>query len=331
MQHIGYALIGIELLGLLVTRLGGQGLIVSSRADRMRLSAGDEVEETYVLEKRSRWPAAWVEITPEGAIDREHVSLPPGGTRIVKHARRLPVRGHYWVAGGTIRVRDPLGLFALTRVSLDPVEVTVYPRPIEVPDAVDAARALVSSQHRWRLGGADATLGDLRDYVPGDAPSRIHWRSTARRGALMVTDPETHRRRAHWLLVDLSGDDDDAERAAGIAAYLAEKLWRSSQAVGAVITGEELVVIPARRGREQAATILDGLANVQTSPDSQLERLLRAATQCENPGSFVLISAAVGSGEEVYRPRTSDPFRRLRAVCPVIRVIPVVQPEELAG
>lgn len=327
MQHIAYALAGLNLLGLIIVRTGSRGLKVSASTDRARLTAGEAIKETYLFEKRSMWPAAWIELEHDsGTLGAEStgLSLLGGSRQSISRHRTLGRRGQYALATGTVRVRDPFGLFTLTKAELAPTHVTVYPRAIEIPEAVEAARALSAGHHRWRSESADATHGDLREYVSGDPPSRIHWRSTARRGTLMVTDPESQRRQSIWLLVDLGGDPDAAETAAGIGAYLAEKLWRSGQAVGAVVAGEEVLVVPARRGREQAGYILGALATVDTSARSEVDRLVRALPRSDDLTTLVFISPAVRrepcSG---YGPPASDPCRKLGAVFPGVTIIPL--------
>jgi uncharacterized protein (DUF58 family) len=136
----------------------------------------------------------------------------------------------------------------------------------------------------------------------------VHWRTTARTGSLVVTDSESQRRAATWLLVDLGGGEE-AETAAGMGAYLAEKLWQSGAEVGAVVAGTELVMIPATRARDQLNQLLEPLAVVPAAALSQAERLLRAAHRCASPGQFVLISAAVDDQHYI---------RALHRLCPAL-------------
>lgn len=281
------------------------------------------MDETYHLIKDGWWPAPWIELDSDEASEPIHVALYGQGEHVVHRQRVFPWRGAYLLGGGTVRVRDPLGLFSRIHQMLPGESVLVYPHPIEVPQAVEFVRTLTGSQHRWRFGAADASVGDLRNYVPGDSPSRIHWRTSARRDTLIVTDPESVRPQAVWLLVDLGGDPDLAERTAGIAAYLAERLW-SSGPMGAIVAGEELAIVPVRRGRENATQILTALATTRTAARSQADRLHRAASTCEHPGALLLVS-----------PHPAPGFlgQRLRSLCPTVRAITAAETlaEEKAG
>lgn len=309
LENVAYALAALLILGFAVVLAARHRLEASYSTDRTRVNAGEEIEETFHFRKGGPFPALWVEIH-EDELDHDEVlsaSLWAGSSRDIKRTALMPARGRYELGRASVYVRDPFGLFAVRHARLAPQTVTVYPRPLETPDSVRAASMSASSQHRWRLESADATLGDLREYVEGDPPSRIHWRSTARTGTIMVTEPETQRRRAIWLLVDLGGSPSACEAAAGIGAYLAERLWQTDQEVGALVAGRNLATVPSQRGREHVSRVLEPLATVTSAGQTQVERLARAASRCPNPGSLVLISP------------TSDPrhyLQRLRRICP---------------
>jgi uncharacterized protein (DUF58 family) len=313
LQHLGYALAGIDLLGFLTARSSAHGLVVSHSVQPLRITAGEQFEESYAITK-TRWPAFRVEIDPPRDLETEVIVLSARSrqSRTISRRVTLPKRGCYNVSDGVVRMFDPFGLFCIERPLPELPAVTVYPRPIEVPSALAASREAVSSHRRWRMDEADATLGDLRPYAPGDPPSRIHWRSSARTGTLLVTDPETRRNRAIWLLVDISGEDSD-QRAPGIAAYLSEQLCHSGHEIGAIVAGRDLMVVPPRRGRDQLTRLLEPLAVVRPSEDSQIERLAESAARCDRPDAFVVISACAQSERALGR---------LRRITPAVTVVP---------
>lgn len=128
----------------------------------------------------------------------------------------------------------------------------------------------------------------------------------------MVTDPESLRSKATWLLVDIASLLDPEDTAPRIATFLVEKLWQSGHELGVMVAGEQLVIVPARRGREQIARILEPLATVRAGRESQIDRLVRAASRCENPGSFIVVSAA-------SRPESA--LQRLHRICPAVTFV----------
>lgn len=114
------------------------------------------------------------------------VGLPPGGRAEVDITRSALRRGV--TPGCEIRFESsaPLGLLAVTRV-------TAYQQPFAVHPAVVSPDRSVSR----RLGIDDAIdpvpgpgldIAGVREWQHGDDPRRIHWRSTARRGRLIVAE-----------------------------------------------------------------------------------------------------------------------------------------------
>jgi uncharacterized protein (DUF58 family) len=280
--------------------MGRRGLEAEATVERSVLTTGDTLIEICRLDKRSIWPAAWLEVEWLDG-ERDSLALLGGRTRTVRHEVTLSRRGRYLAGGGRVVARDPLGLMTWTAAVLPSVPVTVYPRPMPAPEAVETVRTLAARDPRRRFGAADATIGNLRDYVEGDAPTRIHWRTTARRGVLTVTEPESPRRLPVWLLVDLGGGDDAAEISAGIAVYLADALHRRGRSIGVIVAGEDMVVAQIQPDRDGLGHILLPLAETPAAPDSQIERLVDWAGQASDPRCLVLVSATAIRRESLVR------------------------------
>jgi uncharacterized protein (DUF58 family) len=114
------------------------------------------------------------------------VGLPPGGSADVDIRRFALHRG---VARGCeIRFESsaPLGLLAVTRV-------TTYQQPFVVHPAVvaphrSALRHLGLEDAIDPVPGPGLDIAGVREWQHGDDPRRVHWRSTARRGRLIVAE-----------------------------------------------------------------------------------------------------------------------------------------------
>ncbi|WP_462417321.1 DUF58 domain-containing protein [Kytococcus sp. Marseille-QA3725] len=131
--------------------------------------------------------------------------LPLQGEGAVRELTLTPTaRGRYEIGPVLLDRTDPFGLTrqALTR-SGDPLPVAVRPRVVDYPGArvrrlvQDATRRTATVRHTSDT--VDAT--SVREYGRGDDVRRIHWRSTARTGDLMVRHDDTEAQ--PWLLVAL--------------------------------------------------------------------------------------------------------------------------------
>ncbi|MDF1700758.1 MAG: DUF58 domain-containing protein, partial [Planctomycetota bacterium] len=91
-----------------------------------------------------------------------------------------------------IGTRYPLGLFRVSgrvrapgRILVRPVEGRITPR---LRSHVRGRRPI---EARQRLAQGDDVIYGVREYREGDDPRRIHWRTTARRGTLAVSEWRT--------------------------------------------------------------------------------------------------------------------------------------------
>jgi len=97
-----------------------------------------------------------------------------------------------------------------------------------------------------RLPGAGVELLQLRDYVSGDALSRIDWKATARRGELISREYSEAQHLEILLVIDASrasrvraGDLDRLGLYANVAARLAEYAVSAEDRVGLLVYAEE--------------------------------------------------------------------------------------------
>lgn len=96
---------------------------------------------------------------------------------------RFEHRGRVRLGPINLRSRHPLGLVEHSRQVEQPFDVWVAPRPVQgpietVPTENDVDRASAPSRSGDFL--------DLRDYIDGDSVRSVHWRTSARRGELVV-------------------------------------------------------------------------------------------------------------------------------------------------
>lgn len=112
---------------------------------------------------------------------------------------------------GMAHWRGPLGEAMLVAVRPFVVALQITNRAA----STDVDRAAVGA----RTPAADDS--SLRDYRIGDDLRRVHWRSSARRGELVVRQDERSGRRPSSVLLDIPLDDATAEWSISLAASIA--------------------------------------------------------------------------------------------------------------
>lgn len=185
-------------------------------------------------------------------------------------------RGRYSIESAEVVVEDPFGLArVVTPLERQPALV-VYPRLVDVDRLFSEVGAHGREGRRMLLQrptGFD--LHSVRDYVEGDSLRRVHWRSTAHRGRLMVKELEDSPRDELAVVLDAwrgFGEEefDVAVRAAGSILQAYAKGGRRSALV--VVGAVDRVQRVHAEGDWRRA--LELLAAVESDGDAAPERLL---------------------------------------------------------
>jgi len=117
--------------------------------------------------------------------------LGAGQASSVAYTVRADVRGRYEVGPLVVRLTDPFGLCEMTRSFPSIDRLTVIPQVVPLPMVRLAGEYAGTGDSRARSvavhGEDDAAT---REYRHGDDLRRVHWRSTARVGELMVRREE---------------------------------------------------------------------------------------------------------------------------------------------
>ena len=114
-----------------------------------------------------------------------------GWRRHVSYQVRSDVRGRYEIGPMTVRVVDPFGLVELGRTFHQSTPLTVTPRVLPLPSTGLGGAWTGSGDNRPRsFASGSAEDVTVREYRRGDDLRRVHWRSSARVGELMVRREE---------------------------------------------------------------------------------------------------------------------------------------------
>ncbi len=131
--------------------------------------------------------------------------LAPGAPTPVTVTPKAARRGEYLLGPVEVTSRGMLGVFAARRriVASGTHRITIWPRTRPVPAQVLAHLAPALEGQTADRTREPADFYGVRDYHAGDSLARIHWRSSVRRGALVVREFENPRASAATLIIDL--------------------------------------------------------------------------------------------------------------------------------
>jgi uncharacterized protein (DUF58 family) len=200
-----------------------------------------------------------------------------GGSKEFRYKLGSDTRGRYTIGPLQVRVADSFGLVSITRAFTGTSTLTVTPRIIPLARPPLGGNWLGDSEHGKR---SIATSGEddvaPRAYRTGDGLHRVHWRSTARHGELMVRREEQYWRNTASLFLDT--------RRVAFGGTLFELAVTAAASIGVHLAGEGFDArfvtdsgeVP-RQGTFQD-TLLDTLAVVRPSRSTGLDAGIEALT-----------------------------------------------------
>ncbi len=185
--------------------------------------------------------------------------------RKVSYQVRSDVRGRFEIGPLTIRIADPFGLIELRRLVPGKGVLVVTPRTVALPPIPVMGGWSGSGEHRpqaFAAGSAEDV--SVREYRRGDELRRVHWRSSARMGDLMVRREEQPWEARATVLLDNR-----------LRAHRGQGLGSSFEF--AVVAAASLVLHLDQHGYAVRLVLADGTGADETST-AVLERLALVAT-----------------------------------------------------
>ncbi|QEU94936.1 DUF58 domain-containing protein [Streptomyces kanamyceticus] len=266
----------------------------SRRLSPARVPAGSEARVHLRMDNVSRLPTGLLMLQdrvpyvlgprPRFVLDR----VEAGGRREVSYRVRSDLRGRYPLGPLQLRLTDPFGMCELTRSFSTYDTLTVIPRVEALPPVRLTGEAKGYGDGRNRslaLAGEDDVIP--RGYRHGDDLRRVHWRSTARYGELMVRREEQPQRARCTVLLDTrgvgfrgAGPDSAFEWAvSGTASALVHMLERGFSVrlltdTGTSVPGEgsDGFAGASQESADAAGLMMDTLAVIDHSDSTGLSR-----------------------------------------------------------
>jgi uncharacterized protein (DUF58 family) len=228
--------------------------------------------------------------------------------RLTRHGRSLLgqyvlprlSRGRYKFVGARAVVEDPFGLFLAESPTSGEATLLVYPRLVEIDRLFSEGGGAAQEGGRMlmrRTTGFD--LHSVRDYQEGESLRKVHWRTTARRGRLMVKELEDTPHDEVAVLLDAYGPTavgdcfDVQVRAAG--SILRVHALRGRRALFAVTTSPpEYRRVTSFDGEWELAREL--LASAEPTGTERVEAFLaRDSSPAGQAVELVVVTAALSA------------------------------------
>jgi uncharacterized protein (DUF58 family) len=244
------------------------------------------------LKRRTRACSA-VEMVGARSIQ---VMIPALGARksiAVSYELATHRRGELVVGPLSIRRSDPFGLFQTNRTVGEKVSVLVEPNiyPLD-PRPAGRLRHLEGPRSDKATQGT-MTFHSLREYTLGDDIRRVHWRSSARTGTLMVKEQVDTSLPSTVVVLDTDAahySNDLFEDAIDVAAsVVAASQGRNFPVRFMTTSGSTLFVRAGQRGQE----LRDMLASLMPDEHGAMQRASSEVLRCHDHDTIVVVGGTL--------------------------------------
>lgn len=286
LTRVGVLLVALPLLAALLVGRGRYQLSLARSVSPQLVTAGQSAEVSLELTYQGRTSTGLLLLEDQvpfvlGTRPRFVVdALRHGVRRSVTYQVRSDVRGTFDIGPLSVRVNDPFGLVELGHAFQSTITMIVTPRTVVLPAIALGGAWTGSGDNRPRaFASGSAEDVSVREYNRGDDLRRVHWRSSARVGELMVRREERPwQSRATVFLDNRSsahrgkGVASSLESAVSIAASIALHLGQRGFTVR-LVTADGVypnIAWHDRTSAQNTAPLLEALAVVESTDRTHL-------------------------------------------------------------
>lgn len=237
---LGTALVTTVVVALVTVRRPWPQLTASRILQPAAVSAGEpaRVELRLANPSTHRSPRLrlWEPVGGRGGAPMQ--AAPLAGGDWVSATYRVPTAQRGILQVGPLRAEhtDALGLAARSIWIKGTEEITVLPQRVPLAFASVAARGGLGEHLRLKAHGrSSGEFHSQREYVPGDDPRRINWKTSARLDTLIVRETEQPGVLRCVVVLDLEAD-----------AYDTDGFERAVSAAASVVTSASLAGVSTR-------------------------------------------------------------------------------------
>ena len=286
----------------LVVRLGRRRLAAARLARPLRVPQGGRVGVTVEVVNLGRVESGVLLVADQvpyqlGPPARFVLPGVPGGDRErLRYELTGLARGRFALGPLSVRLSDPFDLAEVTSELVGQTELIVHPKVEGLPQPPfggEITNAMSARVRRLYQSGEEYYT--TREYHDGDDLRKVHWRSSAKRGALMIRQDENPWQARAVLLADLrryahSGTDEQGsfERLISAVASVAVRLAASGYELRYVLDDGRQVQAP-HGGDIGATAMLDFLATVTATRTPSLAPVASRLARAGDGGLLVAV------------------------------------------
>jgi uncharacterized protein (DUF58 family) len=314
---LGYrSLVTIGISGLVVailaalTTLAAPRLDVSRAIEPLRVERGRAamglVSVRNVGTRRSR-PCLAIERVTNGTARADEpattevlVEVPDlrvGRSVAVTYELPTQRRGALQVGPLAIAQRDPFGLWEARRPIGDTVTLLVQPRIHSIGAGRGGRTRHLDGPISDKAPRGTSTFHSLREYTPGDDIRRVHWKTSARTGTLMVREHVDTGLPSRVVVLDTRTSvyaGDQFEEAVDVAASVVSAAQDRGFPVRLITSGGAVYAVRAgQRGQE----LRDFLTTVTTDDVGSLRRVTVEVLAGGERDQITVVSGALATGD----------------------------------
>lgn len=269
-----YVLLGTLILSRVLARSWIKNLSATRTCELLAAEIDDRIDVTVEMKNRSLLPIPWLLV--EDLIPQRFLNVPKPpirtqgkrfkicmirgwGEATLQYQLRFERRGYYQIGPLLMETGDVFGLHRRYHLATLPHFILVYPKVMVLLGYDLASRRPVGEiRLTHRLYEDPTRISGIREYQPGDPLNRVHWKATARTGALQCKLYEPSTMAGATIVLDLHeagyhtrGEPYRSDLAVTTAASLAHALFLMGQPVGLITNGRDAAERIRLEGWEQ--------------------------------------------------------------------------------
>ncbi len=269
-----YVLLALLLLSRWLARCWIGSLSATRMCKQLTAEIGERVSVAVTITNTGGLPVPWLlaeDLLPQYALGRRFPRIKIKGKRLqiamlrsgaaleMKYSIECLMRGYFQIGPLTLESGDLFGLHRRFRVLTEPSFLLVYPRVVPLLGYDIASRRPIGDVRlTHRLYEDPTRIAGVRPYEAGDPLNRVHWRATARTGALHSKVHEPSTLSGATVLLDFhqagyhqQGEPFRSELAVTTAVSLANAVYEMGQQIGLATNGRDAVDRIKTEGWEQ--------------------------------------------------------------------------------